>query len=442
MIKNYFRDSPLSGTGFFRLWVGESVSLAGSQVTAFALPVIAVLSLKASPWEMGVVGAAGSSANLLLGLPAGRIADSNDRVRVMHLANLGRLLLMLLPPLLYALGHLTMVTLIVVTFLVGGFSLMFDSAMSAYLPQLIDTGRLTSANAWMQGSISVGEVAGPGVAGALVQVLGAPVTLLIDAASYVVSSLSLRSLRPVRSPDGSTADEPAPKGSLMAGVTLVRRDRVLGPLTLAAAHFNFFTSMFFALYAVYVLRVLHLAPWAFGAVTMAGGASGLVAAAFSSRLTMRWGNGVVLGIAYGLPGVAGLLVPLAQGVSLPLGAALIALSLAMWSALVVLNMVASESIKQALVPNRLLGRVTATIRLVSWGVEPFGALVGGALGGSAFGLRSTLVLASAGIATSVVWLAVAGPRRLSAIRTASPHADDADGLDISADPLAEGAVGL
>jgi MFS family permease len=417
MSNRLLRNSPLAGTGFFRLWLGESASLAGSQVTAFALPVIAVLSLHASPWQMGILGAAASAANLVLGLPAGRLADTGDRLRIMHLANLCRALVLSVPPVLYATGHLTVAVLVVVTFLVGGLSLLFDSAMSAYLPRLVEARALTSANAWMQGSISVAEVAGPGLAGSLVQLLGAPVTLLADAASYLVSSLNLRAM-PALPPDHEDAPEESLLRSFTAGATLLRRDGIQGPLAVAAAHFNFFTSMFFALYAIYVLRVLHFAPLLFGAVTMVGGAAGLGAAAVSNRLAARLGNGVLLLGAYGLPGVAGLLVPLAEGAARPVAVLLVALSAGMWAALVVLNLITSEAIKQAMVPNRLLGRVTAAVRFISWGVEPFGALAGGALGGSMLGLRGTMVLASVGVATSAVWPAAVGLRRLAAVSTA------------------------
>jgi MFS family permease len=425
VIRRYFRDSPLAGTGFFRLWAGESISGAGYQVTEFALPVIAILSLGASPWEMGLIGAAGSAANLLLGLPAGHIADTCDRVRVMHLANAGRFALLLLAPILYTFHQLDVAVLLVVTFLVGGFSLLFDSAMSAYLPGLVDADQLTSANAWMQGSSSIGAVAGPGLAGTIVQVVGAPATLLIDAATYVASSLSLHAIGRTVRPSRSEEPEDTSIRSSVAGVTLLRKDRVQGPLALAAAHFNFFTAMFFALYAFYVLRTLHLSPIVFGGVAMAGGAAGVLAASVSNRVTARLGNGVVLFGAYGLPGIAGLLVPLAHGSNKALSAVLVATSLALWAALVVVNLVTSEAIKQALVPNHLLGRVTAAVRLISWGVEPFGALAGGALASSSLGLRSTMTLACIGVATSVIWLMVPGPRRLAALVTASPPSEGA-----------------
>jgi MFS family permease len=396
------KRSPLYGTGFFRLWVGESASLAGARITAFAVPIFAVLVLGAQAWEMGLLGAAGSAATLFFGLSMGVWADRYDRIRVMHLANLGRVLALLSIPVLWWTGHLSIPVLVLVTFTVSALSLLFDSAMSAYLPQLVGKERLTAANSWMQASASVGNTVGPGVSGLLVQVLGAPVAILVDAVSYLVSSLAMKTLPRHRSPGGTgVADRHL--AAIKVGVTLIWRDPIQRPLTFASAHFNLFTTMFFALYALYAIRSLGFSPFLLGVVSVCGGVAGLCGAGVADRLARRFGHGRVLVVAYAVPGAAGLLVPFAAAADLAVSAVLVAASSALWIGSIVINLILSETIKQALVPHHLLGRVTSAIRFVSWGVEPFGALIGGALGSAAFGVRNTLVLASIGVITSAAW---------------------------------------
>ncbi|MGC4804654.1 MFS transporter [Micromonospora sp. DT233] len=398
-----FKNSPLRETGFFRLWSAEAVSLAGAQVTAFALPLVAVLTLDASAWEMGLLSAAGSAAVLVFGLSAGAWADRYERRAVMLFANLLRAVVLLIVPVLYLLDSLSLAVLAPVAFVVAALSLLFDSAMASYVPRLVGKQQLAPANSWMQGTVSVGEVAGPGLAGALVQVLGAPLTLLVDSLSYLVSSATLRTL-PKAEPERTAADHSESHlKAILAGLRMLRHDRVQGPLVLAAAHFNFFTAMFFALYTLFVIRVLGINSLLFGALTMIGGVSGLIGAAIAARLGRRFGLGPTLIGAFTLPGITGLLVPAAVTVNRPLAMFFVAVSAFFWSFAVVINLILSETIKQALVPDRYLGRVTATFRFVAWGVEPFGALVGGALAAKVIGIPATLTLAAAGITLSGLW---------------------------------------
>ncbi|WP_442804350.1 MFS transporter, partial [Streptomyces luteogriseus] len=182
------------GTGFLRLWTGESVSLAGTEITFMAMGIIAVTTLAATPWQMGVLEAAESAAVLLLGLSAGVWADRYERRRIMLMANLARSVLVLSVPALFWLDLLSMPVLYLVVFLVGALSLLFDSAMSAYLPRLLPRSQLERANSWMEGSASVGMVAGPGLAGILVQIMSAPVALVVDSVSYLVSYTTLSRL--------------------------------------------------------------------------------------------------------------------------------------------------------------------------------------------------------------------------------------------------------
>ncbi|MCA1217118.1 MFS transporter [Streptomyces sp. 8L] len=405
--------SSLAGTGFHRIWAGESISLVGAQVTYFAMPLVAVLSLHANAFDMGLLNAAGSLAVLLLGPSIGVWADRREQRGAMIGANLARCLLLAAVPVAWYLGALNLPLLLVVAFGVGALSLLFDSAMASYVPALVGKDRLLPANSWMQSSVSVADTAGPGLAGVLVQVLGAPLAVAVDALSYLASTVAL--VGSPRSRGKAAPDEHDDETHWQAvrhGLRMVLRDGVQRPLVLAAAHFNFFTAMFFALYILYLVRSLHFSPLLIGLLNVAGGVAGLAGAAISNRLTARYGYGPVLALAYALPGGAAILVPLAGRVDLVPGAVLVALSSAVWSGSVVVNLILSESVKQTVVPHAYLGRATSVIRFVSFGVEPIGALLASGLVALGLGLGGTMLLASVGVGTSSLWLVVTGVHRL------------------------------
>jgi MFS family permease len=405
------RRSSLAGTGFHRIWVGESISLVGAQVTLFALPLVAVLSLHANAFDMGLLNACGSLAVLLLGPSLGVWADRWDRRRSMIIANLARCVLLAAVPVAYAAGALGLPLLLGVAFGVGALSLFFDSAMASYVPALVGPARLVPANSWMQSSVSVADTAGPGLAGLLVQVLGAPVAIAADAISYLASTVALMlSPRAVR--DTGEEEDEGHWQAIRHGLRTVLRDKVQRPLVLAAAHFNFFTAMFFALYLLFLVRSLGFSPLLIGLLNVAGGVAGLAGAAVSTRLAGRFGYGPVLTVAYALPGAAAVLVPLAGRTDLVAGAVLVALSSAVWSGSVVVNLILSESVKQTVVPHEYLGRATSIIRFVSFGVEPVGALLASGLVALGLGLGGTLLLASVGVGTSALWPLASGVHRL------------------------------
>ena len=180
----------------------------------------------------------------------------------------------------------------------------------------------------------------------------------------------------------------------------------------AAAHFNFFTAMFFALYTLYVVKILGFSPFVLGLFSVAGGIGGLLGSIAATRISRRFGYGVPLAVAYALPGIAALFVPLAEGRGKSAAFVMVALSQFCWVLAVVVNLVLSQTIKQSLVPDPMLGRVTSAIRFVTWGVEPFGALLAGFIGGSLFGIRATLTVAAIGLMTSALWPLTAAVRRL------------------------------
>lgn len=397
------RRKELAATGFFRLWAAETVSLTGAQITQFALPLIAVITLAATPMEMGVLVAAGSAASLVLGLSVGVWADRYERVALMHIANLGRLLMLLTVPVLYWMDALSIGLLASASFVVGALTLLFDAAMVPYVARVVGRRLLTPANSWVQGSIAMGDVAGPGLASLMVQWLGAPVTLLIEAFGYVLSSASLSRL-PKHRPESAREEKEDHWKAVKTGFQVLRDDRIMRPLVLAATHFNFFQAAFLTVWIMYAVRDLGFSPILLGGLTMLGGIAGLTAASFGTRLFTRFGIGPVMIFAYTIPGVTGVVLGVAHLMDRPMSMAVAAVTQFSWIFGVVLVLTAGASVRQALVPDHQLGRVTATVRFISWGMEPVGALASGMIATTVLGLSGTVVLSSAGVATAALWL--------------------------------------
>lgn len=260
----------LRKVGFHRLWAGETVSVFGSHFTIFAVPLIAVTLLEATPLEMGMLNAANSAAVLVFGLSAGVLADRYRKRPVMVAGNLLRAMALLIGPVLYFAGLLNIWALMGVMFVVGVGGILTDSAYSAFVYELVPRKHLNSANAWTQGSSSASDAGGPALAGVLVQWLSGPIVLIIDALSYVVTSLFLMTLPPGRAPEPRTESR-SHWSEVRAGLVSLWRQRVLRLSTVAAAHSNLFHSMFFAVFMIFVVRHLGIAEGFIGLVMSIGG---------------------------------------------------------------------------------------------------------------------------------------------------------------------------
>jgi MFS family permease len=329
-------------------------------MTRYAVPLVAVLVLDAQPWQMGVLGASGSAAVLFLGLSAGVIADRLPRIPLMHGMNLIRLLLVLSIPIAYFAGVLTIAQLAIVVFLLGAATVIFDSCISSVIPVLVERRSLPKANSWMQASVSTSDLFGASVAGGLIQWLGGPVALLLNSVTFVASSLGLPRRGRVELSARSVDDEQKGHlGQVGRGLRIVASDKYLRPMTLAAAHYNFFFSMFFVLLVIFGVRILGLTPGQIGLSIAAAGMGGIVGAAIAVRLARKVGIGRTLLLAYATPGVTVVLIPALPRLPENLVAVGLGALLGVGSLGVVVNIVLSESVKQALVPIALLGRATA-----------------------------------------------------------------------------------
>ena len=382
--------------GFRRFWCSQTVSVAGDHVTLLALPLVGVLALGAGPAQMGILTAAGWAPNLFLSLHAGAWVDRSGRLReTMIAADLGRAALLVTVPVAWALGALTLVQLVVVAFAVGALGAFASVAYASVYPALVERERLVEAGSLISASRAGAAAAGPSVGGALVAALTAPVALLADVVSFVVSGWWLRRL-PLRTRDA------APDGGFTEGARFILGSPVVRPILACTATINFFSFVVLALYTLYATRSLGVQASELGLVMGLGALGGLAGAAVTSRLVRGIGVGGTFAAGCLLYAAPMLFVPLAGGPHVLVLAALLAESVGAGFGVMVLD-ISAGAILAASVPEGLRARMAGAFQLVNYGVRPLGALAGGGLG-AAIGMRETLLLAVAGAIASVLWL--------------------------------------
>ncbi|WP_374772817.1 MFS transporter [Streptomyces sp. NBC_01310] len=387
------------------LLAGAAAGQVGAQVTLVALPLVAVLELKAPAFQVGLLTAAETAAFLLIGLPAGAWVDRMRKLSLMIRADVVRCLAMASVPLAGVADVLTMAQLYVVALVVGVATVFFDVAHQSYLPQLLPREHLVQGNGALETVRSSAQVTGPGLGGGLVQLVGAHLAILADAIGYAVSALFLLAIRRPES-----KPEPVPGASLRKevgeGLRFVLGHPLLRVIAATTGLGNFFTAMLMATQTVFLVRVLGLAPAAVGVMLSASAVGGLAGALCAGRLARRFGQARIIWLSALATGPFALFWPLSgKGAA----AALFALaSAAVFFGAVVYN-VAQVSFRQSLCPPRLLGRMNATLRFLMWGTLPLGALVGGAVA-EASGARAALWICAIG------FLAVPVPLLLSPLR--------------------------
>lgn len=383
---------------FRRYWTGQAVSLFGDEVTVLAVPLAAVLVLHVSATGMGWLRFAGLLPALLFSLPAGAWADGRGRRRqTMIAADAGRALLMASLPLAYAFGVLGFAQLCVVVFAVGTLGVLFDVCNATLFVALLSREQYVSGNSLTSGSRAFSFAAGPSAGGLLVQLLAAPLALLVDAATYVFSAWQLARIAPAEPP----AAERGP-GRLSAGLRFIGRSALLRTMLAGVATVNLFNFAFSTLVVLYAVDDLGLSAGTLGLVIGAGAVGGLIGAAVSGRIVRAVGIGpaVMLGmVAFPAPLV---LVPLAGGPTPLVLAAFFAAEFLAGLGVMLLD-IATGTLQAAVIPDALRSRVAGAFRTVNYGVRPLGALAGGFLG-SAVGLRPALWAATLGALLGVLWL--------------------------------------
>jgi predicted MFS family arabinose efflux permease len=377
---------------FRRLWAGETVSELGSQISVLAVPLLAVRSLHASTFQIALLTATSTLGFLVAGLPAGALVDRLRKRYVMIATDLGRLLALGSIPIAFAFGVLGMVQLYLATLAAGLLTVFFDVAYQSYLPSLVGPDHVLEGNAKLGGSAEVAQLAGPSLSGGLVQVIGGAYAIAIDAASFFVSGVCLKSIREREDDPSEQAKGIANLGrEIGEGLRFVVSQPLIRAITATSTTFNFFSGVMTAVEVVFLVRVVRAQPDVIGLSFAAVGAGGLAGALFASRLSRRFG-GARATMGGALLSVLGFMIPLATpGVRVlffGVGYAGAAFGTSLYN-------ISQLSFRQRLCPPNLLGRMNATIRFVVSGVSPVGALTGGVIG-TAIGLRATMWIAAAG----------------------------------------------
>lgn len=395
---------------FLRLWSALTISVLGSQITLFVAPVITLFVLDASVVEAGLVTACGYLPFLLISLPVGALVDRWPIRPLLIAADLGRAAALAAIPIAYATGALSLPLVCAVQLVHGALTVVADAAHLAFLPALVARDQLLDGNTKLGVSYSAGELAGPGLGGLLVKLVGAPFALLADAASFVVSALLLAGIRGGRRSVARTPHESLGQ-QIRAGVRYVARHPVIRPLVACMAGANFFDlyGMVSIVLPAFALRDLGLPPARLGLAFSAANLGALLALALNQRVVQRIGIGAVLLISSLLPG-AGVLVLASATPAHALPALIAGLSLALFGS--TMFNVNQMSLRQQVTPLELQGRMNATVRFAIWGMIPIGAAAGGALA-DAVGTRPALIVAGAGslLASLPIWLS---RRRLDA----------------------------
>jgi MFS family permease len=399
---------------FLNLWSAETISRFGSEVSNLALPFVAIVVLKASPFEVAALGAVLFLPFLLFALPAGVWVDRLARRPILVASDLVRAITLASVPLAYALDALTMWQLYAVAFIHGIGTVFFDVSYQSYLPSLVRKEQLVDGNSKLELSRAASQIGGPGLGGALVGLLTAPVAVLLDAISFVVSALFLTRIRAHEAPP-PREERRAMRVELMEGLRYLWADTRIRAIAASTILFNFFGQICFSIVLVYAVRVLDLGAATIGIVFALGNLGGLAGALMARRISRRIGIGPALALGAASSTML-ILVPLAP-VSNPIPFLLVALLVMAFG--VVLYNVNSISFQQEITPERMLGRLNASRRFLVWGVIPLGALVGGALA-SVIGLRATLFVGAIGIAFAAVPILLSPLRSLGPGQSPSP----------------------
>lgn len=392
---------------FRRVWLADAISQLGTRMTFLAAPLVAVLTLHASAFEVSLVKACESLGALFFGLVAGAWVDRLRCRPVLLVTDFGRFAVLATIPLAALLGSLTLGHLYVAMFAVGTLSIWFTVAHQSYLPRLLPPEELISANAKLSANTSVAAVAGASAGGFLVQLLTAPLVFAVDALSYLWSGLWIRAVRH-REPPVERRPDRHLRREIADGVRFVVRQPVLRAIAAHTATFVLWQSANGAVTIVFLARTLGLSPWAIGVLSTVGLGGALLAAATAGRLTTRFGQARVmlaavlwLGPAY----VVQAFTTAGWGLTWFVASTFLA------SLGIVLVGVTEMTCRQLVCPPELLGRVNATMEFTMWAAAPVGAVLGGGLA-TWFGVRETLFISGVGGCLAAAWIVFSPLRRI------------------------------
>lgn len=391
---------------FLRFWGGQAAAQAGSEIAALAIPVVAVLLLEASEWEVGVLNAAGVAAFLVIGLPAGAWIDRLRKRRVMIAADAVRAVALAALPLLWWAGVLQIWHLAVVALVMGVAAVFFDVAYQSIVPALVPGERIAEANGKLEATAQLAGLAGPAAGGALIAAITAPVALLATVGTYLASLVALVATRDDEAAPTRGEHEPLPR-AIAEGLRWVFGNAYLRRIVGTTSVSNLFSTISFTMLPLFLLRELGFTAAGMGVILSLGAVGGVLGAAATPHIVRAVGEARAVPLSAIAFAVAGIGLPVAAAVPGAAFAILVVQSAVASFGVVVYNVV-QVSFRQRITPRRLLGRMNASIRFVVWGVMPLAALAAGALG-AWIGIVPTLWIGAAGGVAAAAFVALGGP---------------------------------
>lgn len=400
-------SGPLWGhADFLRLWGAQATSAFGSRISRTVLPVIALLTIDASPAEIGVLSALSVAPGVIVGLLFGGAIDRSAKRPMLIGADLLRAGLLVTVPAAAWFGMLSMAQLYLVAAGVGAASVVFQLADNAYLPTLIGKANLVDGNAKLESTEAVAEIGGPALGGVLIELVTAPVAILFDALTYLVSAGLLSAIRSQEPPAATETERPTLLRDLLVGLRAGFGHRLVRPLFLVESVGALFGGFFFALYMVFTIDTLGLSVGVVGLLIGVGGVGALLGALIAGTVRDRLSLGPAMISLLALGTAAGLMIPLARGPDLAVLAALTAHQL-IGDALLVAYAIHAVSLRQTVLPQSVLARANGTLHVVTGLLLPVGALASGWLA-TEIGVREA------------VWIGVIGALLAPLILAASP----------------------
>lgn len=396
---------------FLKLWTAETISQFGTQVSLLAIPLIAATVLDVEPLEFGLLGTLEFLPFILLSLPAGVWVDRLRRRPILIMGDVGRAIALASIPVAVFFQALTIWQLYVVGFAIGCLTVFFDVAYQSYLPALVEREDLVEGNSKLEISRSAAQIAGPGVSGVLIGLVTAPIAIIVDSVSFLLSALFLLFIRrpeplPVRAAPVDGGKGPGMRTEIAEGLRYVASNRHLRSISATTALANLFSTIAWSILLLYLVRELAFTPELLGITFSLGSIGFLVGAVLANRVASRFGVGPTIVGSAVLFGPALLPIALAPpDLALPFVAAGGFIG-GLGGAVYNINQV---SFRQAITPERMQGRMNATMRFIVWGTIPVGATMGGLLGG-AIGLQETIWVGAIGSLFAFIPVAL-GPVR-------------------------------
>lgn len=384
------KESILRQRGFVALWIGQTVSSVGSQISGLALPVIAVTFLSATELQMGFLNAANTSAFLVVGLLAGAWVDRWIKRRVMLVADLVRMLAVAAIPILWLQGELNIYHLIAIGAVLSVATVFFDVAYQSYIPILVSKEFIGVANSRLETTAQISGTSGPSIVGWLLTLLKAPLLLIVDAISFLVSAIALWFIKDREVPKPK-ADRRPLKTEIAEGLSFVWNQKLIRAISFTTATSNLFGTIVGTMFAIYFFRQEHLgfSTASFGVLASVGSIGGLVGATVTPKLIKFFGEGRLVVISAVCSGCVQLLIPLSWYITREVSIVLLGAQFFLTTFFALTYNITQVTARQRICPEHLLGRMNASIRFMVWGCMPIGALISGVLG-TAFGVLPTI----------------------------------------------------